>query len=123
MSHDPGPAPTTFTLARDGDTAALTAHLNTGTPPDLANGRGDTLLMLAAYHGHPATVAALLAHGATPDLANDREQTPLAGAVFKGHTEVVQVLLAAGADPDAGNPSARQAAAMFGREHLLAAHP
>ncbi|MBV1850816.1 ankyrin repeat domain-containing protein [Catellatospora tritici] len=123
MTDDPGPAANLFALARNGDTAALAAHLDAGMPADLANGRGDTLLMLAAYHGHPATVAELLARGAAADQINEREQTPLAGAVFKGHAEVVRVLLAAGADPDAGSPSARQAAAMFGRDDLLAGQP
>lgn len=55
-------------------------------PANLTNDRGDSLLMLAAYHGHAEAVTALVGRGADPDRANDRGQTPLAGAVFKGRT-------------------------------------
>ncbi|MFJ8440973.1 ankyrin repeat domain-containing protein [Kitasatospora griseola] len=109
-----------FDAARTGDTALLAAHLDAGVPADLTNDRGDTLLMLAAYHGHAATVTALLERGAEPDRANDRAQTPLAGAVFKGVTEVVDALLAHGADPHAGTPSALDAARLFGKSDLVA---
>lgn len=36
-------------------------------PVDLTDASGNTLLMLAAYHGHPGTVTALLEAGADPD--------------------------------------------------------
>lgn len=77
------------------DTEALTAYVEAGVPANLTNDRGDTLLMLAAYHGHAGTVAALVAREADPDRANDRGQTPLAGAVFKGEDAVIDALLAA----------------------------
>ncbi|MEU2100717.1 ankyrin repeat domain-containing protein [Nocardia sp. NPDC019255] len=108
-----------FDFARRGDTARLAAYVDAGVPVDLTNDAGDTLLMLAAYHGHADAVAALLQRSADPDRANDKGQTPLAGAVFKGETEIVRQLAAAGADPDAGTPSARDAAVMFGRTELL----
>jgi len=108
-----------FDLARTGDTARLAAYVDAGAPVDLTDADGNTLLMLAAYHGHPATVAALLARGARADALNRRGQTPLAGAVFKQEDAVVRVLLDAGADPDAGTPSARATAAMFGRPDLF----
>ncbi|WP_377268176.1 ankyrin repeat domain-containing protein [Peterkaempfera sp. SMS 1(5)a] len=109
-----------FTAARAGDAAALAAWVDAGVPADLSNDRGDTLLMLAAYHGGAAAVRALLARGADPDQANDRGQTPLAGAVFKGEHDVVRALLDGGADPRAGQPSALDAARMFGRDDLVA---
>lgn len=90
-----------FDAARAGDSATLAAYVDAGAPADLTNDRGDTLLMLAAYHGHAATVAALLERGADPNRANDRGQTPLAGAVFKGAEDVLAVLLDGGADPGA----------------------
>jgi hypothetical protein len=108
-----------FGFARSGDTADLVAYLDAGTPVNLANERGDTLIMLAAYHGHPDTVKALLEHGADPNKANDVGQTPLAGAVFKGEDDVIGALVAGGADPDAGSPSAVEAARMFGQDELL----
>lgn len=108
-----------FDLARRGETETLAAYLDAGVPADLTNDKGDTLVMLAAYHGHAATVAALLARGAAADRANDRGQTPLAGAVFKGEDAVIRVLLDGGADPQAGTPSAADTARMFGKTDLV----
>lgn len=102
--------------AREGASERLAAYVDAGTPVDLTDASGNTLLMLAAYHGHPATVAALAERGADVDRLNDRGQSPLAGAVFKGEDEVVALLLGLGADVDAGSPSARDAAAFFERE-------
>jgi hypothetical protein len=109
-----------FNLARAGDTAAIAAYLDAGVPVNLTNDSGDSLLMLAAYHGHPDTVHALLERGADPGRPNDRGQTPLAGAVFKKEPGIVRALLDAGADPAAGHPSATETAAMFGNEDFLA---
>lgn len=106
-------------LARDGRTAELLEFVDHGLPVDTVDGDGNTLLMLAAYRGRAETVQALLRVGADPDLRNGRDQSPLAGALFKGEDEVARLLLDAGADPDAGTPTARQAAEMFGRSHLL----
>ena len=108
-----------FDLARRGETEALAAYVDAGVPADLTNDRGDTLVMLAAYHGHAGAVTALLARGADADRANDRGQTPLAGAVFKGEDEVIRALLDGGADPEAGTPSAVDTARMFGKANLL----
>ncbi|MFJ1708215.1 ankyrin repeat domain-containing protein [Kitasatospora sp. NPDC088346] len=109
-----------FDAARSGDAALLTSYLDAGAPADLANDRGDTLVMLAAYHGHADAVRALVERGADPDRVNDRGQTPLAGAVFKGEPTVVDALLDGGADPLAGAPSALDTARMFGKEDLVA---
>jgi ankyrin repeat protein len=108
-----------YGLARSGDTAALVEYVRAGVPANLTNDNGDTLIMLAAYHGHAETVSALLAEGADPNRANDKGQTPIAGAVFKGEIEVVEALLAGGADPAAGRPSAVDAANVFGQPELL----
>ena len=102
-----------FDLARGGHTQELTAYVDAGVPVNLTNDKGDTLLILAAYHGHPETVGALLERGADHSRANDRGQTALAAAVFRQSADTVTRLLAAGADPDAGGPSARATAAFF----------
>jgi ankyrin repeat protein len=112
-----------FDRARSGEAERLGAYVDAGTPVDLTDPAGNTLLMLAAYHGRAATVSALLARGADPNRVNDRGQTPLAGAVFKGYADVVQVLVAAGADPDLGSPSARASATFFERPDLAALLP
>jgi uncharacterized protein len=108
-----------FNLARDGGTGTLAAYVDAGVPPNLSNDKGDTLIMLAAYHGHPQTVAALLERGADPNRPNDRGQTPLAGAVFKGERAVIEALLDGGAEPAAGTPSAVETARMFGNDDLV----
>jgi ankyrin repeat protein len=102
-----------FDLARGGHTEELAAYVDAGVPADLTNDKGDTLLILAAYHGHSGTVGALLARGADHSRANDRGQTALAAAVFRQSAETASMLLAAGADPDAGGPSARATAVFF----------
>lgn len=109
-----------FDHARNGDTGVLEAYLEAGVPVDLAGATGDTLLMLAAYHGHADTVAMLIRHGADIEAPNVRGQVPIAGATFKGHADVVRVLKDAGADPNAGTPSAVATAKMFERDDLLA---
>ncbi|MFD5766711.1 ankyrin repeat domain-containing protein [Streptomyces sp. NPDC127049] len=124
MSETPDPevvelASKVFDLARTGDAAALAAYVDAGIPANLTNDRGDTLLMLAAYHGHAPAVTALLERGADADRANDRGQTPLAGAVFKNEDAVIRALLAGGANPESGTPSAVDTARMFGKNELL----
>ena len=102
-----------FELARAGSTEELAAYVDAGVPPNLTNDKGDTLLILAAYHAHPDTVAALLDRGADHGRVNDRGQTALVAAVFRQSAEAVQRLLAAGADPEAGSPDARATAQFF----------
>lgn len=109
-----------FDFARAGDTASLLQYLSAGIPANLTNHKGDTLLMLAAYHGNAETVRALIEKGADVNAINDRGQSPIAGAVFKGYDEVVKVMVEDGkADVHAGQPSAVQAAHMFKREECL----
>jgi hypothetical protein len=109
--------------ARTGEAARLADFADHGMPVNLTDATGNSLLMLAAYHGHPETVRVLAERGADVDVVNDRGQTPLAAAVFKGDAQVVQVLVAAGADPDLGSPTARQTAVFFERAALLAVLP
>ncbi|POX41288.1 hypothetical protein C3486_09785 [Streptomyces sp. Ru73] len=121
-AHDPEVlqlAAKVFDLARQGDTDTVAAYVDAGVPANLTNDKGDSLVMLAAYHGHAATVEALLQRGADADRPNDRGQTPLAGAVFKGEDAIVRLLLSHGADPKAGTPSALDTARMFEKKELL----
>lgn len=108
-----------FDLARSGATEALTACVDAGVPVNLTNDKGDSLLILAAYHNHPDTVAALLDRGAEADRANDRGQTALAAAVFRQSPGSVGALLGAGADPAAGGPSALDTARFYDLPEML----
>jgi ankyrin repeat protein len=109
-------------FARRGETAALAPMLRHGLPPNLADAKGNTLLMLAAYHGQAETARLLLTAGADVDRRNDRGQTPLGGVAFKGDTALVELLLAAGADLEADNGGGMTPlmfAAMFGRTAVV----
>ena len=111
-----------FGLARAGEAEELAAYVDAGVPADLTNEKGDTLLILAAYHGHPGTVAALLERGADHGRYNDRGQTPLAGAAFKGDLEMAKLLLAHGARAEAplgDGKTAFMMAAMFNRLDIM----
>lgn len=103
-------------LARDGKTAELSEFLDHGIGVDEQDEAGNSLLMLAAYHGRVDTVEFLLGSGANPDIRNQRDQAPITGALFKGESEIVGLLKEHGADLDAGTPTARQAAKMFGQD-------
>ena len=103
-----------FDAARDGNSSFVISAVDQGVPVDLTDASGNSLLMLAAYHGHADLVALLADRGADIDRQNDRLQSPLAGAVFKRVPAVINVLIARGADPHAGVPTAIAAAEMFG---------
>ncbi|KAJ3540191.1 hypothetical protein NM688_g6259 [Phlebia brevispora] len=107
-----------FNAARSGDLVLLQA-VDAGLPVDLTNDEGNTLLMLATYHGHVELSEGLISRGADVNRVNDRGQSPLAGAVFKGYDKVVQILKDAGADPRSGTPSAIQTARMFNKADVL----
>ncbi|KAH6606187.1 hypothetical protein Trco_005340 [Trichoderma cornu-damae] len=105
-----------YDSARKGEVAVFQQALPAGLPPNMTNEKGDTLLMLAAYHGHADLVQLLMEHGADPNRLNDRGQSPLAGAVFKKEDAVIEVLLEGGADPYCGSPTAMECVATFKQE-------
>ena len=111
-----------FDVARKGDAAMLAALLAKGLPANFRNHNGDTLLMLAAYHGHAEAVKVLLEFKADPLIANDKNQLPIAGAAFKGNLPVVKALIEGGTPVEAASSDGRTAlmlAAMFNRSEIL----
>ncbi len=109
-------------LARNGDAAGLGALLKGGLAVDARDAKGNTLLMLASYHGRAEVVKLLLKSGATVDLRNDKGQTPLGGVAFKGYVEIATLLLDAGADPvaDQGGSTPADFATLAGKTEILA---
>jgi len=105
---------TIFEHARSGETAELAAIFQRGYPTDLANARGDTALILAAYHQHLETVELLLELGTDTSAVNSNGQTALVAAVFRNNEPIVSALLAAGADPSLGAHTAQAVAQQFG---------
>ena len=108
-----------FDYAREGKTPELQQYISAGIPVNLTNHKGDTLIMLAAYHGHVEAVNMLLDKGADANALNERGQSPIAGAVFKGSDDVVKTLFERGADVNAGHPTAVDSAKMFKKEDYL----
>lgn len=106
-------------FARQGRGEDLQELIEHGLPVNVQDSEGNTMLMLAAYHGHLGAVRTLIRLGADVDLRNARDQSPIAGTLFKGEDEVTLELRAAGADLDGGTPSARATAELFGKSHLL----
>ena len=110
-------------FARNGETDTLVSMLRAGLAPNLADHKGNTLLMLAAYHGQLAAAQALLDYGAEVDRPNDHGQTPLGGVAFKGDLALAELLLDHGADLEADNGlgmTPLMFAAMFGRHEMVA---
>jgi len=111
-----------FHAARIGDSVRLGHLLSQGMPADLRNHAGDSLLMLASYHGRLAATSVLLDHGADAQLANRRGHTPLAGAAFKGDLPMVRLLVERGTDvesPCADGKTALMMAAMFNHTAIV----
>ena len=96
-----------FERARRGDAPMLERLLQSGLPANLRNHKGDTLLMLASYHGHLEAVRVLLAQGADPLIANDNGQLPIAGAAFKGDLAMIRLLIEHGVPVDAAAEDGR----------------
>ncbi|MDB6110820.1 MAG: ankyrin [Pedosphaera sp.] len=108
--------------ARTGETAPLAAMLDAGLPANLSDAKGNSMLLLATYHGHFDSARMLLKHGADVDRRNDRGQTPLGGVAFKGYEDMVALLLEHGADIDADNGGGMTPimfASVFGRTKVV----
>jgi ankyrin repeat protein len=108
--------------ARSGDVALLEPMLQAGMPVNLADEKGNSLLMLASYHGNLGATKLLLDHGADPEKRNHRDQTPLAGVAFKGNLDAVKLLVERGANPFSDQGGGRfpiQFAALFGHMEIV----
>ncbi|ANV98668.1 hypothetical protein BBW65_07595 [Helicobacter enhydrae] len=111
-----------FDFARQNDKESLEILLNAGLNVNLANHKGNTLLMLAAYNNSFEVTKMLLERGAEVDKRNDRNQTPLAGVCFKGYYDIAKLLVEYGADVDADNGmglTPLNCAIMFRRTEIL----
>ena len=113
-----------FQAARDGDVKTLSAYFEAGLPAEIVNDRGDTLLILAAYHTHPEAVKVLLDQEKTPiEAKNKMGFTALTGAAYRGNLPIVKQLAAKGAKLDSANARGQTPlmyAAMFGRAEVVA---
>ncbi len=107
--------------------AARTGNVAAVDDVNVVDHKGDSLLMLAAYHGQVNAVVDLLRRGAR-NTRNVRGLSSLDGAAFKGDVAVIEAIVAAGIDVNEAGPDGRTPlmwAAAFNRtaavERLLAA--
>jgi ankyrin repeat protein len=77
--------------------------LNKGADPNVADGKGDIPLTIAAEIGFEEAAGPLIGRGAKVDGTNRRGETALAVAVQQRQPRMVELLLRAGANPDKGD--------------------
>ena len=93
-----------YEQAIKGDVDAIqTAFQHSPFDTNALNAEGQSLLFLAAAHGHVEVVKILLDKGATVDAQGADGRTALHIAAYEGHVEVVKMLLDEGAAIDAKN--------------------
>lgn len=112
-----------FQLVRTSDAARMKGLFEKGfDAPNIKDGKGNTLLMLASYNEQLEMTRVLLENGADPQIANDMGQIPLAGAAFKGNLEMAKLLIENGANVNAQMPDGKTPlmfAAMFNRLEII----
>jgi ankyrin repeat protein len=112
-----------FQLVRTSDAERMRGLFEKGfDAPNIRDGKGNTLLMLASYNGQLEMTRVLLENGADPQIANDMGQIPLAGAAFKGNTAMAKLLIENGADVNARMPDGKTPlmfAAMFNQLAII----
>ncbi|GAA3536485.1 ankyrin repeat domain-containing protein [Nonomuraea rosea] len=115
-----GAATTSFGLAgAGGHRRARRACAEADVPAGLADGKGDTLLMPAAYYGHAETVRLLVTSGAGPRTVNGRGRPSTAPASGKKESAMVRALPDAAAGPMARAPSAVDTARKCANDQLI----
>ena len=108
-------------FAREGNTIELKKMIEAGLNVNLADSKGNTLLMLASYNGNYETTKMLLELNADTEKRNDRNQTPLGGVAFKGYTNIADLLIKYKADVNAdqgGGKTPLMFAAVFGNKKM-----
>jgi ankyrin repeat protein len=112
-----------FDAARGGNHAVLQTFYEAGLDVNVADEKGYTALILAAYHGHSDTVTYLIEQAnANPCQEDARGNTALMGAIFKGHVRVAKQLMFADCDIDETNAQGQTAlmfASLFDRTDIV----
>ncbi|WP_166424075.1 ankyrin repeat domain-containing protein [Paraglaciecola sp. 20A4] len=102
-----------FNAARQGDVSTLSAYYAAGLNMNVADKKGYTALILAAYHGQTDAVTYLLSQDEINACQEDNSgNTALMGAIFKGNFGAIKALISADCDVDQTNANG-QTAAMF----------
>lgn len=112
-----------FDAAREGNVELLQAFYQAGLDGNVADEKGYTALILAAYHGHNDAVSYLLGKENINACQEDNKgNTALMGAIFKGHLSVARKLMFAQCNIDETNSQGQTAlmfASLFDRQSLV----
>ncbi|XP_070689060.1 CARD- and ANK-domain containing inflammasome adapter protein [Pempheris klunzingeri] len=84
------------TIATDGEVGLLEELLG-DSDINIVNSSHETLLHLAAEHGHLSTIELLIRKGARLDLQDNKGHTALHRAASRGHSDIVRALIQSGA--------------------------
>jgi len=111
------------TTQADTQQSATRPNMETLIDVNVADEKGYTALILAAYHGHTDTVNFLISEAnANPCQEDNRGNTALMGAIFKGHVSVAKQLVFADCDIDEENEQGQTAlmfASLFDRQEII----
>jgi len=111
-----------FSAARMGDMDLMQAFLEAGFSANLANDKGYTPIMIAAYQGQENMVNYLLEQGADPCTEDKRGNTALMVAIFRAEIFIAKTLLTQDCNPNHQNKAGQTPlmyAALFDRQSVI----
>jgi len=111
-----------FAAARMGDMELMQAFLEAGFSANLANDKGYTPIMIAAYQGQENMVNYLLEQGADPCAEDKRGNTALMAAIFRAEVFIAKTLLTQDCSPNHQNKAGQTPlmyAALFDRQSVI----
>jgi ankyrin repeat protein len=110
-----------YEAAKVGNVTVLREEFKAGVPIGIADSRGYTALIYAAYYGQEDTVDFLLEQGADPCQKDLRGNSALMGAIFKGNFRIALRLMNTACSVNTKNHAEQTAlmyASLFGRKDI-----
>ena len=107
----------------NGQEYLVRARLAAGADPNLRDGRGYPVLLIAARLGHWTMVGDLLAAGAEPNAQDSNGRSALHHAAFAGSSAAVRSLIRAGADTSIKDAAGRTAEELAADEEVKSGFP
>jgi uncharacterized protein len=107
--------------AKENNQELISKYVELGGDLNVADNKGYTPLIFAAYFGHEGMADFLLKKGANACTKDKRGNTALMGAIFKGNVKIAFRLLKSECDIDQNNNANQTAlmyATLFGRKEI-----